>query len=158
MNGYVITRDKFMSVKEKSKTLRCCKKEAKADLCSKDKKWVNRYMLIHLALNTGLRVSKIAALKISDVNLNGKENYLVVRHGKGKRKRVFILMMIVEHLKTYITIKQKLWREAIESDAPLFAGRGGNHYTTTALQISFKKAIVKQGFSIIIRYNAPHDY
>ncbi len=146
MNGYVITRDKFMSVKEKSKLLRCCKKEAKADLAQKRQKWVNRYMLIHLALNTGLRVSEIAALKISDVNLNGKENYLVVRHGKGKRKRdVYLDDEIVEHLKTYITIKQKLWREAIESDAPLFAGRGGNHYTTTALQISFKKAIVKAG-------------
>jgi len=160
MNGYVITRDKFMSVKERKKLLRCCKKEAKADLAQKRQTWVNRYMLIHLALNTGLRVSEISALKNADVNLNGKENYLVVQHGKGKRKRdVYLDDEIVEHLKTYITIKQKLWREAIENDAPLFAGRGGNHYTTTALQISFKKAIEKaelpQHYSI---HSSRHTY
>jgi len=103
-------------------------------------------MLIHLALNSGLRVSEIADLKISDVNLNGRENYLVVQHGKGKRKRdVYLDDGIVEHLKTYITIKQKLWHESIESNAPLFTGRGGNHYTTTALQISFKKAVERAG-------------
>jgi len=117
-------------------------------------------MLIHLALNSGLRVSEIAALNISDLNLNDKENYLVVEHGKGQRKRdVYLDDGIVEHLKTYITIKQKLWQESIENDAPLFSGRGGNHYTTTALQISFKKAVVKAGlphhFSI---HTSRHTY
>lgn len=148
MNHYSITRDKFMSVEERSKLLRCCKREAKTDLSEQRRKWVNRYMLTHLALNSGLRVSEIAALKIADVNLNGKENYLFVQFGKGKRKRdVYIDDEIVEHLKSYIEIKKNIWQESLENDAPLFAGRGGNHYTTTALEISFKKAIAKSGLS-----------
>ena len=36
-----------------------------------------------------------------------------------------------------------LKKESTVPEAPLFAGRGGNHPTTTALQISFKKAIEK---------------
>ncbi len=143
MNNYIITRDKFLSVKERSKLLRCCKKEAKDDLSEQRITWVNRYMLIHLALNSGLRVSEIASLKISDLHLCSKENYLVVHCGKrGKKRDVYLDDEIVVHLKSYIEIK-KHWKEPIDFDSPLFAGRGGNHYTTTALEISFKKAAEK---------------
>jgi hypothetical protein len=38
MNHYSITRDKFMSVMERDKLFRCCKKEAKIDLSEKQKK------------------------------------------------------------------------------------------------------------------------
>ncbi len=146
MNHYVITRDKFLSVKERSKLLRCCRKEANTDYVKQRRTWINRYMLIHLALNSGLRVSEIAALKLYDLRLNGKENYLVVQFGKGKRKRdVYLDDEICGHLQSYIEIKRDVWRESIEPDAPLFAGRGGKHYTTTALEISFKKAIAKAG-------------
>lgn len=145
MYNYVITRDKFLSVKEKNKLLSCCKKEARADLSGQRTTWVNRYMLIHLALNSGLRVSEIAALKIMDLCLNGKENYLVVHCGKrGKKRDVYLDDEIVVHLKSYIEVK-KQWGEPIDDDSPLFAGRGGNHYTTTALEISFKKAAEKAG-------------
>lgn len=148
MNHYVITREKFLSVQERSKLLRCCKKEARIDLSKKRRKWINRYMLTHLALNSGLRVSEIAALKISDLHFNGQENYLIVQCGKRRKKRdVYIDDEIVQHLKEYIMIK-KQWRESIESDEPLFAGRAGKHYTTTALEISFKKAIEKAGLSL----------
>lgn len=146
MNHYSITRDKFLSEKERSKLLRCCKKEAKIDLLENRKKWVNRYMLTHLALNSGLRVSEIAALKMSDIHFNGKENYLSVL-GKGNKKRdVYIDDEIVDHLKKYIMIKTQ-WGESVEDNAPLFAGRGGKYYTTTALEISFKKAIAKAELS-----------
>lgn len=145
MNRYVITRDKFMSVKEKNRLLRCCKKGARSDLSEQRKTWINRYMLIHLALNSGLRVSEIASLKIMDVRLNGKENYLTV-HGKGGRKRdVYLDDEIVAHLKSYVEIKREIWQEPIDDIAPLFSGRGGNHYTTTALEISFKKAAERAG-------------
>jgi site-specific recombinase XerD len=102
-------------------------------------------MLIHLALNSGLRVSEIAALKINDLQLLGKENYLIVHCGKrGKKRDVYLDTEIVVHLISYIGIK-KQWGESTDNDAPLFAGRGGNHYTTTALEISFKKAAEKAG-------------
>jgi len=145
MNNYIITRDKFLSVKEKNKLLRCCKKEAKADLSEQRRTWISRYMLIHLALNSGLRVSEIASLKINDLHLFGKENYLIVHCGKrGKKRDVYLDDEIVVHLKSYIEVK-KQWDEPIDYDSSLFAGRGGNHYTTTALEISFKKAAETAG-------------
>lgn len=144
MKNYIITRDKFLSVKERNKLLQCCKKEAKVDYAAERRTWVSRYMLIHIALNSGLRVSEIASLKISDLHLTGKENYLIVHCGKRRKKRdVYLDSEIVMHLKSYIEIK-KQWGESTVDDAPLFAGRGG-HYTTTALEISFKKAAEKAG-------------
>jgi site-specific recombinase XerD len=146
MNRYVITRDKFMSTKERNKLLKCCKKEADIDLQHDRKTWCTKYMVIHLALNSGLRVSEIAALKIMDLHLTGKENFLVVRRGKrGNKRDVYLDDQIVEHLKAYIVVKKDGWEEPITPEAPLFAGRGGKHYTTTALSISFKKAIEKAG-------------
>jgi integrase len=154
MNNYIITRDKFLSVKERNKFLRCCKKEAKVDYSAERRTWVSRYMLIHLALNSGLRVSEIAALKINDLHLSGKENYLIVHCGKrGKKRDVYLDSEIVVHLKSYIEIK-KQWREPIDGDAPLLTGRGGGHYTTTALYISFKKAAEKAGLH---RYYSIHS-
>lgn len=145
MNKYIITREKFLSVKERNKLLRVCRKEERDDLSKDRTTWVNRYMLIHLAMNTGLRVSEMAALRINDLHLSGKENYLVVQCGKRGRKRdVYLDMEIVDHLTKYLVIKKK-WKESTDDNAPLFAGRGGNHYTTTALEISFKKAADKAG-------------
>jgi site-specific recombinase XerD len=146
MNRYVITRDKFMSVKETKKLMKVCKRKAAADLQEKRSTWINRYMLVHLALHSGLRVSEVAALKIGDLHFNGKENYLIVQCGKRGRKRdVYIDSEIVMHLQNYVIIKKDLWKEPIDNDSPLFTGRGGNHFTTTALEISFKKAMEEAG-------------
>jgi integrase len=144
MKNYIITRDKFLSIKERNKLLRCCKKEARVDYSAERSTWISRYMLIHLALNSGLRVSEIASLKINDLHFSSKENYLIVCGKRGKKRDVYLDSEIVVHLKGYIEIK-KQWGEPIDGDAPLFTGRGGNHYTTTALEISFKKAAEKAG-------------
>lgn len=147
MNGYSITRDKFFSVKEMKVLLRVCKRKALADFKSSRCTWVTRYMLIHLALHSGLRVSEIASLKIADLHFNGKENYLTVIGKGGKKRDVYLDQELVKHLQEYMEIKKNLLLEPIDSDAPLFSGRGGSHYTTTALEISFKRATEKAGLS-----------
>jgi integrase len=42
-------------------------------------------MVVHLALNSGLRVSKLAKLKIEDLKLTGKDNFLIVQKDKGSK-------------------------------------------------------------------------
>jgi integrase len=146
MNNYSITRDKFLSRDEEKKLLKVCQKNETADIKANRSTWVTRYMLIHLALRSGLRVSEIAALKIGDLHFNGKDNYLIVQYGKGGRKRdVYLDKELVKHLQIYVDFKKNELNESVDNNAPLFSGRGGNHYTTTALEISFKKAIEKGG-------------
>ena len=148
MNGYTITRDKFFSVKEAKKLLKMCEKRANDDLEGKRTTWVTRYMLIHLAMHSGLRVSEMAALKIGDLHFNGTDNYLIVQSGKrGKKRDVYLDRELVKHMQEYLKIKHTYLMESVVLDAPFFAGRGGKHYTTTALEISFKKAVAETGLS-----------
>jgi len=48
---------------------------------------VRSWVVIDLALSTGLRVSEIAEIKISDLALSGPEPQLHVRNGKGGKAR-----------------------------------------------------------------------
>ncbi len=142
VQSYSISRDKFLSQDQAKKLSKTCDELSDLDLLKGRANWVTRSMLVHLAFSTGLRVSEIAALKIQDLNFNGKENYLIVRNGKrGKKREVYFDTELARHIKKYIEIKKKAWKESIEPGAPLFSGRGGNHFSTTALEISFKKAI-----------------
>ncbi len=104
--------------------------------------WQVRYFVALLALRSGLRVSELAALKIGDLFLEGKkEHYLIVRRGKGgKRRDVYLDDKLTKELRLF-TRHKKNWGECTLPESPLFSGRGGNHYTTTALHISFKEVL-----------------
>jgi len=124
------------------------------------KTWVTRYTLVYLALNSGLRVSELARLKLKDLQLGGKENFLIVQNGKGNRKRdVYLDTELVKHLKEYIVISKTAWSESTAYDAPLLAGRNGGHFTTTALEISFKQALIAAGLpSTYSIHSSRHTY
>lgn len=145
-SGYSITRDKFLSSQEARHLLKICEERAFVDIVKGRKIWITRYMLTHLALNTGLRVSEIAALTMGDIHIHEKrDTYLIVQHGKGrgglgKKRDVYLDKDIVKHLKVYIAIKKKTFRESVKANAPLLASHQGNKFTTTGLYMSFKKA------------------
>ncbi len=67
---YKITRDKFMDDKERDKLIKFCREKAELDLMKGRITWTVRYMLVNLALYSGLRVSEIAKLKFQDLNLD----------------------------------------------------------------------------------------
>lgn len=142
---YQINRKKFMGPEEIERLLKLCDEKAIVDMAKGRTTWVTRYMLVHLALRSGLRVSEIASLKIEDLKLTGRDNYLVVTGKRGKRRDVYLDHDLVRHLKNYINLKKKAWGQTTDRVAPLLTGRGGGHYTTTALQISFKKAAAEAG-------------
>lgn len=144
-NSYLITRDKFLAEDEARRLLKVVEEKALVDTVKGRTTWVTRFMLVHLALNSGLRVSEIASLTIGDLKLTGKDHYLTVVGKGGKKRDVYLDQGLVRHIKGYIDAKRRAWGEPVSPDAPFLAGRGGNHYTTTALQMSFKKALTAAG-------------
>jgi integrase len=154
--AYQIDRDKFMDRQERARLMKFCKERAEVDQARGRKTWPARYMLVDLALFTGLRVSEMAALKVSDLVLKAEDPYLIVRNGKGgKRRTVYLDKDLVKHLKGYIR------HHLINPDpqAPLFPGRNNKHAQPITLMKSFKKAVKEAGlpehYSI---HSARHTY
>ena len=157
---YNIDREKILDFDQRSKLLKTCRDKHELDLLHGRETWIKRYMLIDLALFSGLRVSEIANLKIGDIELTTKDPYLIVRKGKrGKKRDVYMDKELVNHLKTFIAWKKKTMSESVEADSPLFTGRNGGHSSAISLMKSFKRAIEESHlplhFSI---HNARHTY
>lgn len=153
---YEIHRDRFMDRQERAKLLKTCKERAELDQAKGRKAWPARYMLVDLALFTGLRVSEIAALKVGDLSLRADDPFLTVRSGKGgKRRTVYLDKALVRHLKLYI----KHHLISPDPDNPLFPGRNNHHSPAITLMKSFKRAIEEAGlpkhYSI---HSARHTY
>ena len=63
-------------------------------------------LIVSMLYSTGLRVSEIVNLKVSDVNLNDKSGW--VRKGKGSKDRVFMLSeSLCNDLKDYLSSRGK---------------------------------------------------
>jgi integrase/recombinase XerD len=85
--------------------------------------------LILVLLDTGIRASKLTALKLRDYE--PKRGQLIIHHGKGDKKRVVFLGTAV---------KQGLWRYLVtrpgtKQDDPLFATREGAVMQRTGLRL-----------------------
>lgn len=140
--NYQIDPDKFLDREERKRLLKTCSDQAELDLLHGRRAWIVRYMLIDLALYSGLRVAEMAALRIEDLRLKPTDQYLVVNHGKGNKKRVVYLdSVLVKHLLDFIEKKKTTLGEPVEPDSPLFTGRNGDHCQPITLMKSFKRAI-----------------
>ena len=70
------------------------------------------WMIIDLALSTGLRVSEISNLKEQDIFIGKNEFELIVTRGKGnKRRTVYFDPSLKAHLKKYIGWKHSLGKK-----------------------------------------------
>jgi site-specific recombinase XerD len=143
MEHYTLTPEDFLSRKERTALMKCCKERAVIDLMKGRRTWVIRYILVDLALYSGLRVSEMCNLKVGDLYLPATDPYIIVRHGKGDRERtVYIDEKLSSHLRWYVEeYKSKTLFQSIEDDAPLFSGQGGKHSPTITLMKSFKEAV-----------------
>jgi len=157
---YNIDREKILDFDQRSKLLKTCRDKAELDLLHGRETWVKRYMLVDLALFSGLRVAEITNLKIGDIELTTKDPYLIVRKGKrGKKRDVYLDKELVKHLKDFISWKKKTMCEAVEVDNPLFTGRNGEHCAVITLMKSFKRAIEESNLpSHYSIHNARHTY
>lgn len=160
MGDYKITKDKFFDREERIKLMKTCKDKAELDLLKGRTTWPKRYMLVDMALFTGLRVSEIASLKMEDLSLKTKDPFLIVRNGKrGKKRDVYLSNRLTRQLKKYIDYKKKTLNESIDDEAYLFPGRNGEKTSVFTLMMSFKRAIREAGlpehYSI---HSARHTY
>ena len=107
---------------------------------------VNDYLVIELALATGLRVSEIANLCCGDIWVDDGRASLIVRNGKcGKQRLVRFNNDFKDHLKDYLEWKKKN-NEDCSPEAPLIrSSNTKNKMTTRALQKAFERNAKRAG-------------
>lgn len=139
-SNWVLEPNKYLKKHEASRLLNVAKHRAEAAQANGKKVAIRDYFVIHLALTTGLRVMEIAALVCGDIFVDDRVCSVLVRKGKGNKKRlVYFTGPLRKHYKDYLRWKQKQG-ESIESDAPLLkSSNTGEHMTTRALQKVFKR-------------------
>jgi len=134
-----LTRDKYMSLEEVRKLRRSSEDSSLADLAKGRSSGVRVWVVIDLALSTGLRVSEIAGLQVQDLSLSGSEPQLRTR-GKGDKIRVVTLSKdLKKHLAEFLSWKKRIG-ELTSPEAYLFVSKRGEKYSTRALQLLFKRA------------------
>lgn len=148
-SDWILDPDKFLSKQEAVKLLDTAKRRAKHALARRQKIAVRDYFIIDLALSTGLRVMEIAKLNCGDVFLKDNVSSLVVRKGKGGKKRqVLFNGSFTKHCKQYLAWKQSIG-ESVEPDEPLFlSSNTGKHMTERAIQKTFKRCAEKAGIAL----------
>jgi len=133
-----IDREKYMDVGEVQQLRTVTEAKAIVDLKKGNVKGVTSWVLVDLALSTGLRVQEIASLKIKDVDL--KRGLLIVTRLKRKKKKTESLAIgkdLVNHLKEYIE-----WTGRTKGS--LFKGQRGP-LTAAGLQQMWKRSIKRAG-------------
>ena len=100
----VIDRKKYMDLKEVRQLRTVTEARAITDLKAGRITGVHAWMLVDLALSTGLRVSEMAAIKVKDIDF--KRGCLIVTRLKRKKRSKETLALgkdIAQHLNEYIT-------------------------------------------------------
>ena len=106
---WTITRKKFLSITE----IRKLRKTTEDAYLLAEKKGqmlaIRDWMIIDLALSTGIRVSEMSKLKAEDLYLKNNESEIIVVNGKGGKSRmVKIDPSLKRHLKKYLQWKRSI--------------------------------------------------
>lgn len=146
--NWVLEPSKFLTKEEAKKLLETARDRAEVVFAKRRKIPVRDYLIVDLALSTGLRVMEIAQLDCGDVFIRDGISSLLVRNGKcGKRRLVRFGELLKDHLNEYILWKQNVGEPTGPSDPLFLSSNTGCHLTTRAIQKAFKRTAVKAGLS-----------
>ncbi len=131
-----VTYEDFLTPKQVSDLKSYCRHHAETSGRGGD---IRNWAILHVALDTGLRVSEVCALELRDVILEGGHPALIVRDGKGGKKRgVKLGTALREHLAEFVAWKERTG-ESVAASAPLFTSLRGGSLTRTAVYRIFRQ-------------------
>ena len=143
---WVLDRSKYLSQREAKRLLKIARHLAETGLLYSHRTPVQDYFIIHLALETGLRVMEISQLNCGDIRVDERTGSLIVRKGKGGRKRlVRFNSEFKQHYDEYLKWKQAGNEPVGTNDPLLWSSHTGGHMTSRALEKAFKRVVAKAG-------------
>jgi len=147
-SNWVLDPGKFLAREEVNRLLETARNGAKVATARGNKVAVRDYFIVDLALSTGLRVMEIAALKCRDIFLREQYCALLVRSGKGGKKRLVRFNgLFKRHYNEYIQWKQGIGVPAGPDDPLLLSSNSKAHMTTRGIEKAFKRTAARAGLS-----------
>ena len=134
----VIDREKYMDADEARQLRTVTEAKAIVDLKKGRIQGPLAWMLVDLALSTGLRVSEMADLNIQDLDFKrGSMKVVRLKRKKKVRETMAIGKDLIQHLREYLE-----WDD--RAKGPLFVGQRGP-LTSRGLQQMWKAAVERAG-------------
>lgn len=146
-----ITHEDFLTPRQVHALKAHCRRRAESPAPDGRTNPVRDWAILHVALDAGLRVSEICSLRIRDVILDRENASLIVRDGKGHKKRgVKMGKDLRDHLAEFLVWKER-GGESTSGRAPLFVSSRGGPLTRTAVYRIFKE--VAQAIGLPARFS-----
>jgi integrase/recombinase XerD len=134
-----VTHEDFLTPQQALSLKSYCRECAEASQRAGKKRPVRDWAILHVALDAGLRVSEICDLQIRDVILDRGHAALIVRDGKGGKKRgVRMGSALRQHLVDFIAWKEQIG-EPVSGRSVLFVSSRQGPLTRTAVYRIFRK-------------------
>ncbi len=147
-SNWVLDPGKFLTSEEAARLLETTSKRARAAAAKGNKVAVRDYFIVNLGLSTGLRVAEISQLKCGDIFLKGPVCSLLVRNGKGGKKRLVRFNgSLKRHYQKYTLWKQTVGEPIGPGDPLILSSNTGTRMTTRALEKVFKRSASRAGLS-----------
>ena len=145
---WVLDESKFLSTGEARRLMRAAAARTRGGKTPARKSAIRDYLVVHLVLSTGLRVSEVANLRCGDVFVAAGKASLIVRRGKGGKPRsVRFTGNLRRHLLRYLGWKREIGEPAADDSPLLLSSRTGSSMTRRALQKAFKRCAAQAGLS-----------
>jgi site-specific recombinase XerD len=138
MKEWILTPDRFLSKEELGKLLKRADELRSLGVSKSRKQPVRDWLVIRLALLSGLRASEVSSLRVTGCYVGYSRSELVVRNGKGGKQRVVkIGKELKRDLRWYLRWKAE--QGELSPDAYLFRSQRSEKLTRGAVWRRWKR-------------------
>ena len=145
--SWVLDERKYLTLDQVRILRQYCGQKKQKSLRQEEFHGVRDWFVLQLGLNTGLRVQEMTDLKCGDLLVSALQGSVIVRKGKGKKKRrVRINEPFKKDCQFYLRWKHR-YGHSVEDEAPLLTSEQGKPLTKRALQKVFKRTMKEAGLA-----------
>jgi integrase/recombinase XerC len=154
--GTVPQAPKWLDKKQRMNLLQAAKDDLQKARLRYPRLWVLRLrdaVVVTLLLNTGLRVSELANLKIGDLLLTERKSTLTVRAGKGTKQRVLPINRDARQiLEQWLAVRPQI------PDDALFVGQRGEKLQVRSVQCAVSRLAELAGLQDVTPHTCRHSF
>lgn len=140
-SNWIVTPDKFLAPAQVQRLRRYGEVLRSRGTGEGDRYAIRNAAIIETLLGTGVRVAECCALTVGDLFLDGDSGNVLVRRGKGGKKRlVAIGDALLTYLKSFVAWKIDVG-ESTRLDQPVFVSERRGHMTRSGVHRIWKAAL-----------------